>query len=258
MDTTAEGAAHGRAADGAAQVTCDLPHDDADRAGTVPGRAALRERSADVASLRHVFQPASVAVAGPAAAWEPWAGSSCTENHRWVIRARRYANLHARTWSAALRAHPVAALLQPVDLAVVAVSLVVVDTVPKNAAARNQGPCRHHGGGDAERARTCWPAAAATACARLGPGCFGIGVPSTGLGVDLCRLAPGTGTVGLANVLVGFGVALVDRRSRLGVGVLASVAQHKRRTPATTCRRGWRMKMPDETVVLNTESSATS
>ena len=56
---------HRTLADGAYDFTFPLPADEADAAlGTYRGAVAERERSADVASLRHILTPASVAVIG--------------------------------------------------------------------------------------------------------------------------------------------------------------------------------------------------
>ena len=56
---------HRSLVDGVYDFTFPLPADEADVApGTYRNRVAVRERSADVASMRHVLRPATVAVIG--------------------------------------------------------------------------------------------------------------------------------------------------------------------------------------------------
>ena len=225
MDATAEGAGlsiRRELEDGVIELTCDLPHDDADpRWDPYLDAAALRERSADVVSLRHVFQPASVAVVG-ASRRMGTAGRAILHN---IVTAgyqgRVYAvNPHAAHMEAVPCVPSVAALPEPVDLAVVAVPPAAVCAVADKCGRRGikalvvitvgldppQGAdllaiCRRYG------------------MRLVGPGCFGIGVPSTGLDATFAARHPAPGTVGLVMQSGGLGVALADRLSRLGVGV---------------------------------------
>jgi acyl-CoA synthetase (NDP forming) len=208
--------------DGVIELTCDLPRDDADpRWDPYLDAAALRERSADVVSLRHVFQPASVAVVG-ASRRMGTAGRAILHN---IVTAgyqgRVYAvNPHAAHMEAVPCVPSVAALPEPVDLAVVAVPPALVCAVADKCGRRGikalvvitvgldppQGAdllaiCRRYG------------------MRLVGPGCFGIGVPSTGLDATFATRHPAPGTVGLVMQSGGLGVALADRLSRLGVGV---------------------------------------
>ena len=191
------------------------------RCADPPGRTALRERSADVVSLRHVFQPASVAVVG-ASRRMGTAGRAILHN---IVTAgyqgRVYAvNPHAAHMEAVPCVPSVAALPEPVDLAVVAVPPAAVCAVADKCGRRGikalvvitvgldipQGAdllaiCRRYG------------------MRLVGPGCFGIAVPSTGLDATFAARHPAPGTVGLVMQSGGLGVALADRLSRLGVGV---------------------------------------
>ena len=208
--------------DGVIELTCELPHDDADpRWDPYLDAAALRERSADVVSLRHVFQPASVAVVG-ASRRMGTAGRAILHN---IVTAgyqgRVYAvNPHATHMEAVPCVPSVAALPEPVDLAVVAVPPAAVCAVADKCGRRGikalvvitvgldppQGAdllaiCRRYG------------------MRLVGPGCFGIGVPGTGLDATFAARHPAPGPVGLVMQSGGLGVALADRLSRLGVGV---------------------------------------
>ena len=225
MDATAEGAGlsiRRELEDGVIELTCELPHDDADpRWDPYLDAAALRERSPDVVSLRHVFQPASVAVVG-ASRRMGTAGRAILHN---IVTAgyqgRVYAvNPHAAHMEAVPCVPSVTALPEPVDLAVVAVPPAAVCAVADKCGRRGikalviitvgldppQGAdllaiCRRYG------------------MRLVGPGCFGIGVPSTGLDATFAARHPAPGTVGLVMQSGGLGVALADRLSRLGVGV---------------------------------------
>ena len=244
--------------DGVIELTCDLPHDDADpRWDPYLDAAALRERSADVASLRHVFQPASVAVVG-ASRRMGTAGRAILHN---IVTAgyqgRVYAvNPHAAHMEAVPCVPSVAALPEPVDLAVVAVPPAAVCTVADKCGRRGikalvvitvgldppQGAdllaiCRRYG------------------MRLVGPGCFGIGVPSTGLDATFAARHPAPGTVGLVMQSGGLGVALADRLSRLGVGVssFASVGS-KYDVSSNDMLMWWEQDQATKLAVLYTES----
>ena len=244
--------------DGVIELTCDLPHDDADpRWDPYLDAAALRERSADVVSLRHVFQPASVAVVG-ASRRMGTAGRAILHN---IVTAgyqgRVYAvNPHAAHMEAVPCVPSVAALPEPVDLAVVAVPPAAVCAVADKCGRRGikalvvitvgldppQGAdllaiCRRYG------------------MRLVGPGCFGIAVPSTGLDATFAARHPAPGTVGLVMQSGGLGVALADRLSRLGVGVssFASVGS-KYDVSSNDMLMWWEQDQATKLAVLYTES----
>ena len=244
--------------DGVIELTCDLPHDDADpRWDPYLDAAALRERSADVVSLRHVFQPDSVAVVG-ASRRMGTAGRAILHN---IVTAgyqgRVYAvNPHAAHMEAVPCVPSVTALPEPVDLAVVAVPPAAVCAVADNCGRRGikalvvitvgldppQGAdllaiCRRYG------------------MRLVGPGCFGIAVPSTGLDATFAARHPAPGTVGLVMQSGGLGFALADRLSRLGVGVssFASVGS-KYDVSSDDMLMWWEQDQATKLAVLYTES----
>ena len=89
----------------------------------------------------------------------------------------------------------------------------------------------------------------------VGPGCFGIGVPSTGLDATFAARHPAPGTVGLVMQSGGLGVALADRLSRLGVGVssFASVGS-KYDVSSNDMLMWWEQDQATKLAVLYTES----
>jgi acyl-CoA synthetase (NDP forming) len=136
-------------------------------------------------------------------------------------QGRVYAvNPHAAHMEAVPCVRSVTALPEPVDLAVVAVPPAAVCAVADKCGRRGikalvvitvgldppQGAdllaiCRRYG------------------MRLVGPGCFGIAVPSIGLDATFAVRHPAPGTAGLVMQSGGLGFALADRLSRLGVGV---------------------------------------
>ena len=148
---------------GVVELTFPLP-------GLVDGRTRLpdavaeREHEADVASLRHVFPPGSVAVIG-ASRRPGTVGRAIWDN----IRDAGYAgpvyavNPHARR-SAASRPGLGSRLPEQVDLAVIAVPAAAVSTPPSNAGSAASRWWSSPPDSTTPQAPICWPSAAATAC----------------------------------------------------------------------------------------------
>jgi acyl-CoA synthetase (NDP forming)/GNAT superfamily N-acetyltransferase len=204
------------------ELTFPLPRDeDWTALDTYLRAVAERESSADVASLRHIFAPESVVVIGASRRREA-IGRVILEN----IRGGEYAgrlytvNPRARQIDGDRCLASVLDLPEPADLAVIAVpapavlgvaeqcgqrgvrSLVVITSgLDPAACADLLAVCRRHG------------------MRLVGPGCFGVAVPSLGLDAtfDATRLRPGV--AGLMSQSGGVGVALAGQLSRLGVGI---------------------------------------
>ena len=188
-------------ADGVYELTFPLPADEADAAlGTYRDAVAERERSADVASLRHVLTPASVAVIG--ASRRPGSvGRAILQN---IVTGGFSGPVYAVNPGVAeldgVRCVPSAAALpEQVDLAVIAapaaavpgiaeecgqrgVKALVVITAGLDGAARAEllGICRRHG------------------MRLVGPACFGVANPSIGLDATFAARHPRPGSAGLA------------------------------------------------------------
>ena len=219
-------------ADGVYEVRFPLPAGE-DRAsvGTYRDAVAERERSADVASLRHVLAPASVAVIG--ASRRPGSvGRTILQN---IIDDGFPGPVYAVNPGAAepdaaeLGGVPclpsAGALPEPVDLAVIAaptaavvgiaedcgrrgVKALVVTTSGLDRAARAEllGVCRRHG------------------MRLVGPTCFGVVNTAISLDATFAARHPRAGVAGLALQSGGVGVVLLEHLSRLGIGISSFVS----------------------------------
>lgn len=208
--------------DGVVETTFPLPADEADqRLHSYLETVAARDRRADVASLRHLLRPASVAVVG--ASRRPGrVGHSIVRN---IVSAGYAGQLYAVNPNATSIAGvecvaSVADLPAPVDVAIVAVpprsvvpvaqacgrrgvrSLVVVTSgLDADAGPALLAACREHG-------------------MRLaGPNCFGIAVPELGLNATFASVVPPPGPAGLEMQSGGIGIAMLEHLARLGIGV---------------------------------------
>jgi acyl-CoA synthetase (NDP forming)/RimJ/RimL family protein N-acetyltransferase len=210
-----------RLADGVFDLMFPLPGSVADPSlegylETVAGR----ESRADVASLRYLLQPRSVAVIG-ASRRPGTVGRAVLHNIvTGGFAGKIYAvNPHAQHMEGVPCIASVEDLPEAVDLAVIAVPGAAV---PKVAAA-----CGRRG----VRALTVitaglGPAGAdlLAACRRhgmrlVGPNCLGIMVPGTGLNASFAARQSAPGVAGLVVQSGGVGIALLEHLSRLGVGV---------------------------------------
>jgi acyl-CoA synthetase (NDP forming)/GNAT superfamily N-acetyltransferase len=214
-------------ADGVYDFTFPLPGGEADAAGGAYRDAvAERERSADVASLRHVLAPASVAVIG--------AGRRGESVGRAILR-----NIVTGGFSGAVYAvspgvgnldavscvPSAAALPEEVDLAVIAVPAAAVPGIAEecgrrgvkalvviaaglSGAARAEllGICRRHG------------------MRLVGPGSFGVAGSDVHLDATFAARHPRAGKAGLALQSTGAGFVLLEHLSRLGVGISSFVS----------------------------------
>jgi acyl-CoA synthetase (NDP forming)/GNAT superfamily N-acetyltransferase len=209
-------------ADGVFEMTFPLPSQDAGPAlDSYLDAVADRERQAEVASLRHVLAPESVAVIG-ASRRRGTAGRAILDN----IRAGGYAgrlytvNPRARQIGGERCLASVRDLPEPADLAVIAVpaaavlevaeqcgqrgvrSLVVITSGLDTAACADLlAVCRRHG------------------MRLVGPDCFGVAVPGIGLDATFAARPAQPGVTGLVMQSGGLGLAVSDHLSRLGVGI---------------------------------------
>jgi acyl-CoA synthetase (NDP forming) len=201
--------------------TVPLPREDSSRMDSFLDIAAGRESRADVASLRSLLGPASVAVVG--------AGRRAGTVGRAILRnivtggfgGRVYAvNPRARRVEGVACVRSAAELPEPVDLAVVAVPAGAVRAVAEDCGKRGVRAlvvitagldigagadllaiCRRHG------------------MRLVGPNCFGVAVPRLGFDATFAAAHPAPGQAGLVVQSGGVGVALLDHLSRLGIGV---------------------------------------
>ena len=214
--------------DGVYDLTFPLPADEADAAlGTYRDTVAVRERSADVASMRHALMPASVAIIG--ASRRP--GSVGRVILRNLITGGFPGPVYPVNPGAAeldgIGCLPSAdALPEQVDLAVITVPAAAVLGVAEDCGRRGvkalmviaaglSGPAR------AELLEIC----RRHSMRMIGQASFGVANPSIGLNATLAASHPAAGTVGLAlQSTGGTGFVLVEHLSRLGVGISTLVS----------------------------------
>ena len=211
-----------RREDGVVTVTIPLPPDDDGlQFDAYLDTVAARERAANVASLRPVFQPASVAVIG-ASRRPGTVGRSVLEN----IKSGGYAgplyavNPNAQEIAGVPCFPDVASLPEAPDLALLAVPPEeVIDAADACGRLGVRGLVVFAAAVDAAAG-----AALLAVCRRygmrlIGPNCFGIAVPSIGLDATFAAANPAPGTAGLVMQSGGLGFALVDHLTRLGIGI---------------------------------------
>ena len=215
-------AARRQVADGVIETTFPLPADEADeQLHSYLDSVAMRERFADVASLRSLLEPASVAVVG--ASRKPGrVGHAILRNMLEAgFSGRLYAvNPHASSVLGVPAVPAVAELPEPPDLAVVAVPPAQVTAVAEDCGLRGAralvvvtaqidtetgsellAACRRHG------------------MRLVGPNCFGVAVPAIGLNATFTGGQPTAGNAGLVMQSGGIGIAVLDHLTRLGIGV---------------------------------------
>ena len=218
---------HRTLSDGVYDFTFPLPADESDSAlGTYRNAVAERERSADVASLRHILTPASVAVIGasrrPASIGWAILQNITTGNFPGPVYA---VNPGAAELNGVRCVPSAAALPEEVDLAVVAAPAAAVPGIAEQCGQRGvralavitaglSGParaellgiCRRHG------------------MRLVGPACFGVANTSIALDATFAARHPEPGKAGLALQSGGVGVVLLEHLSRLGIGISSFVS----------------------------------
>jgi len=213
---------HRHTDDGVVDMIIPLPQDGA---GTglngYLDAVAERERHADVASLRHVFAPESVAVIGasrrPGTVGRVIWDNICTGGYA----GRLYAvNPHAGQIGAEPCLASAADLPEHVDLAVIAVPPAAVLDAAEQCGRRGVHALVVITSGLDAATR----AGLLATCRRygmrlIGPNCFGVAVPSIGLDATFAASHPRAGVAGLVMQSGGLGIAAANQLSRLGIGI---------------------------------------
>ena len=209
-------------ADGVVELRIPIPRQAAlGQASLYLETVAGREGRADVASLAHLLRPASVAVVG-ASRRQGSVGRTILRNIRDAgFAGPLYAvNPNAGEIGGVRCVHSVAALPEPVDLAVIAVPPPAVAAAARDCGERGiralvvitagldraqqddiLATCRHHD------------------MRLVGPNCFGVAVPGLGLDATFSARHPAPGRAGLGVQSGGIGIALMEQLSRLGIGI---------------------------------------
>ena len=210
-----------RISDGVVELTFPLPDgEDNYRLDNYLATVASKESRADVASLRPLLQPRSVAVVGPSRRRRTVGRSVLRNIVTGGFTGPVYAvNPHARTIEGVPCVASVSDLPRQVDLAVIA--------VPPSALPEVAAQCGRNG----VRALVVITAALGAAGAELlaicrqygmrlvGPNCFGIIMPWIGLDATFAADHPLPGVAGVVVQSGGVGIALLEQMSRLGIGV---------------------------------------
>jgi len=215
-----------RISNGVVELTFPLPdRDDNYRLGNYLETVASRESRADVASLRPLLRPGSVAVVGPSRRGGTLGRAILRNIVTGGFTGPVYAvNPHARTMEGVPCVASVDDLPGPVDLAVIAVP---PSSVPEVAA-----QCGRRGVGALIVITSGLGAAGAellAVCRRygmrlVGPNCFGVIVPWIGLDATFAASHPASGVAGLVVQSGGVAIALLEQMSRLGIGVSSFVS----------------------------------
>ena len=208
--------------EGVVTITIPLPADDTgkqleDYLDTV----ALRERSANVASLRPVFDPKSVAVVG-ASRRQGTVGRSVLDNIRTCgYQGQLYAVNPNASQIGGVPCYPdVASLPEAPELALLAVPPRAVPDVAEACGARGvRGLVVFTAGIDIAESADLLAICRRHGMRLIGPNCFGIAVPGIGLDATFAATHPAAGTAGLVMQSGGLGFAMVDHLSRLGIGI---------------------------------------
>ena len=215
-------AAKRQMSDGVVETTFPLPSDEADqRLHSYLRSVAKRERSADVASLRHLLEPSSVAIVG--ASRKPGrVGHAILKN---VVAAgfagRVYAvNPHAKSVLGVACVPSVADLPEPPDIAVVAVPAAHVNAVAQDCGRRGaKSLVVVTAGIDADSGAELLATCRRHGMRLVGPNCFGVAIPPLGLNATFANAEPPPGSAGLVVQSGGIGIAVLEHLTRLGIGV---------------------------------------
>jgi acyl-CoA synthetase (NDP forming)/GNAT superfamily N-acetyltransferase len=208
--------------EGVVTITIPLPADDTGKQlEEYLDTVALRERSANVASLRPVFDPKSIAVVG-ASRRQGTVGRSVLDNIRTCgYQGQLYAVNPNASQIGGIPCYPdMASLPETPELALLAVPPRSVPDVAEACGARGvRGLVVFTAGIDIAESADLLAICRRHGMRLVGPNCFGIAVPGIGLDATFAATHPAAGTAGLVMQSGGLGFAMVDHLSRLGIGI---------------------------------------
>jgi acyl-CoA synthetase (NDP forming)/RimJ/RimL family protein N-acetyltransferase len=207
-------------ADGVIELTMPLPDHEGGRLDHYLDAVADRASRAEIASLRHLLRPESVAVVGAGRR----RGSVGREILHNIVAGRFpgpvYAvNPHGRSMEGLSCLASVSDLPLGVDLAVVAVPPHEVPAVAAECGRRGVRALivitASLGGGGADLLAIC----RRYGMRLVGPNCFGVASPEAHLNATFAASMPAAGSTGLVLQSGGVGIALLEHLRRLGTGV---------------------------------------
>src|SRR5579863_2637964 len=212
---------HRQVADGVVELTFPVPAGEDDRSldGYLDSVAA-RESRADVASLRPLLWPASVAVVG-ASRRRGTVGREILHN---IVTGGFTGTVHpVNPGVAALAGLPCLAsvddLPEGVDLAVLAVPAEEITDVAERCGRRGVRSLVVITSGLGERGPDLLAVCRRHGMRLVGPNCFGVAVPPLGLDATFAARHPAPGAAGLVVQSGGIGTSLLAHLSDLGIGV---------------------------------------
>jgi acyl-CoA synthetase (NDP forming)/GNAT superfamily N-acetyltransferase len=211
--------------DGMVELTIPLPGTDTEGLDNYLDAVDMRASRAEIASLRSLFRPASVAVIG--------AGRKRGSVGREILHNILTAGFGGPVYAV----HPSAEMIEGivclpsaidlpdgVDVAVIAVPPPEVVSVAANCGRRGVRNLvvitSNLGASGPELLATC----RRYGMRLVGPNCFGVAVPGQGLNATFAVREPQPGTAGLVMQSGGLGIALFEHFSRLGIGVSSFVS----------------------------------
>ena len=210
-----------QSADGVVDMIFPLPGGETDqRLDGYLESVASRESRADVASLRHLLQPASVAVVG-ASRHRGTVGRAILRN---IVTGGFVGNVyavnpHAHSMEGVPCLASVDDLPEAVDLAVLAVPAAAVPGVAAACGRRGVRALVVITAGLGPQGADLLAICRRYGMRLVGPNCFGVAVPRIGLDATFAARHPLAGSAGLVVQSGGVGVSLLEQLSRLGIGV---------------------------------------
>jgi acyl-CoA synthetase (NDP forming)/RimJ/RimL family protein N-acetyltransferase len=207
-------------ADGVIELTMPLPNPETEQFDSYLDKVAGRASQADIASLRSVLQPGSVAVVG--------AGRHRGSVGREILHSIVAGGYRGQVYPVNSRggfAEGLTSLSSPadlpadVDLAVIAVPAAEVAAVAEQCGQRGVRALAVISAGLGDSGADLLAICRQYGMRLVGPNCYGIAVPALALNASVARIAPRAGDAGLVVQSGGIGMALLDHLGRLGIGV---------------------------------------
>ena len=243
--------------EGVVELTFPIPAGDADRSlDSYLDSVAARESLADVASLRHLLRPESVAVVGASRR----RGTVGREILRNIVTGgfsgQVYpVNPRATTMEGLPCLPSVAHLPEHLDMAVIAVPSAAVTEVAAQCGQRGVRSLVVITSGLGAQGADLLAICRRYGMRLVGPNCFGVAVPPRGLDATFAAAHPKPGIAGLVVQSGGIGISLLGHLSALGIGVssFASVGD-KYDVSSNDMLTWWEQDERTKLVVLYVES----
>ena len=211
--------------DGVIELIMPLPDQDSDQLDSYLSAVAGRASRADIASLRALLQPASIAVVGAGRR----RGSVGREILRNIVASRFGGTVYPVNPRGGV-VEGLTCLTSPadlpsdVDVAVVAVPAEDVATVAEQCGSRGVRALAVISAGLGDSGADLLAICRRYGMRLVGPNCYGIAVPALRLNASVAASAPLPGEAGLVVQSGGIGLALLEQLSRLGIGVSSFVS----------------------------------